>query len=1368
MVESVDDSPIPGLNLADNPLSEDIPTLAANPSVARQSDRVQKLLEIILWTFRFDFERLPPEARQAYTRFQENKSYREFSATSKRLILDRRLDNFMEESANCLIAATKLFDSRYPHLGLKKRRDGKDLESGKTRAGSRAESRRRMSKSPRRAQKEALRDTRNEQAGESSRPLSRANSATTLALPARTRTGSRRENRLLDWSQFKAFIPQPTTEVAGPSTDVPSIQLDPAEPMESQEDQPIPTERPMIPGFVISTRTRNVNRGSDNLTTEVPEREQSRRDQNEAWLKDYIEARGGTKLDFNLYPYKGWKIEPPEILLHRARNFLADEDIDRTLGWGQKIAELTEYFSYLIHNWHGEEWGAELHEAIDMLRTHWIFEQYHYGAPKLNLKFDNVGPKHSKRLPPVPGAENIVEKPVSELGQRKLLLNKIQPAIDAQYKLRGDVLEKYVELYSSEVPYFWGAAPRSQSPRHELAKIENNTFEKCVHSDMSTTGKMIGVSEAKFKLEYDREHFSSSALQSFATLRGSRRAALQQTLNHLDNSENLAVCNVFRTLILPPPRIPEKPDAGILFPTIQVANVPEKESRDPFSYTVAHRWYLEAERFWESWSHEHAIKACYGHKLWEEREEPIVDLPKNYMGPFVYDFMDHDMKKTLGLLRRCETLLKRISLQNERVPRPFLANMIHFVLEGFSDRHWDETKLDFKGEDLVPGLGDVAYIRPLEEDFLRLLGTNSIHSNTVNPRIHHDSISPRSAIFEQRIMDIMYPKGSAIARFYNFDDFMVSLNAVCDGPVKRWRFSIEEALEELRLLDQKRVIKLNHDNDVSCIVPNLHPEQRVRWLDTDDDLDAFMQGFGATNDHGPEGEEEDDSDDRDEIITISTGVSVPETEDFGNYMFGLPQIENLRSWEEVGTLGGREASEKDTYRTDRFYQRLCFRLGRSVKNLRKAMETYRAQLTRRQRQRNRGFLKEMVRDWESETRRRPESGDYNPNLPWNSSATIKYSEIMRICQPEDHLGDFGCPEITYGCQNESYRFTVDVVRKAIIREAYENKSMLFPSRIDRTIDEKGLRVQSPRRREPVWSFAHPDRRGKAPRYWDISRWPLHLQSESTAEKIRSGGFHKGIPMRQKPEQKRKPRSSVRVITPPVSPISHAWPIYSRESQGEASQETQGETQDETQGEKYHEVQPEATTAPDMTESKDKSENQAQVLPGLGEYTVTFKELAESRRTFTPGSSQYLLGDTPLQKKAIEDYIKKGIETVEPRTWRERLEALFSRGVPNNPGALPQVNACDIPKSWPRSDSGGSGDESDEEVSSTGSPDVEMGEPVTELYGESEAGPSTEGHSSRAQAPSPIIPIFSNEPVRFPSVSGPEPEIVQGEPSPAQW
>ncbi|KAF5628435.1 hypothetical protein F52700_8169 [Fusarium sp. NRRL 52700] len=1343
-------SRIPGLNLAGNPPSEDAPALASSSPLARRSDRIQKLLEIIILTFRFDFERLPPEAQRSYNRFLENESYNEFAATLKRLVLGRRLDDFMEGSASCLIAVTK------------------------KRAGSGAWSRRRSPQSPqspRRAQKEALRETRGEQASKSSRRTSQANLASTLTLPGRVRTRARPEGRVVHWVRIEPSSTQADSEItAGPSSDIPPTPIEaaeaaesaePTEPADNLEDQPAPTQRPLIPSFVISTRTAPVDQDSNQPAAEGSGREETRREENIAWLKDYNEAHGGPKYDFNLYPYKGWKIEPPEILLHRAINFLADEDIDRTLNWGQKIAELTEYFSYLLHNWQGEEWGAELHEAIDMLHTHWLFEQYHYGKPKLNLKLDNVWPKYSKRLPPIPGVETIVEKPQSEMGERRLLLNEIRPAIDVHYNLPGNDLERYIDLYASEASNFWKSAPHSQYSRHELVNIENNAFEKCIFSGPSATDRLIRASVAKFKSESHQNNFSSSALRAFATLRGSQRAALQQTLNQLDNSENLAACNIFRTLILPPPRIPERPDAGVLFPTIQVAEVPEEESRDPFSYTVAHRWYLEAERFWKDWGDEYAVKQCYSHKQWAERDKPIMDLPKNWLGPFVHDFLDHDMKKTLELLKRCETLLRRIFLQDKRVPRPFMADMTQLMLAGLSGRPWDETDLDFKGEDFASGSQDLAHIRPLEEDFLRLLGMESIHSNTVDQEINHDGLGPLSAIFEQRVREIMYPRGSAHAASYDFSNFMVSLNEVCEGPVKRWRFSDEEVLEELELLDRRGVIKLNEDNSVSCPVPNLHPEQRVRWLDTDDDLDAYIQGVQATKggqpdkDDGDDGDDSDDSgdsDDEDEIMTISTNVSVPESENLGNYMFGLPKIENLRSWVGLGTASGREASEEDMPRNHRFFQRLCFRLGKTIRDLRERMETYRRQLTPEQQDRNCYFLDTMVNEWESNTRTRPELRASNPNKPNPSDelfAVPDYAEIMRVCQHGHDFGEDGYPEITYGCQDDSYRFSVDVVRKAILREAYENKSMLLPNRVDRSVDEKGLRTRSPLRREPVWSFAHPDRRGKAPRFWDINRWPLHLQSESTAESIRSGRFYRSATLPQAPESTKEPRVSVRFTTPLASPVPSALP--------------------RVQQEMHRGIQPEATTmAPDMTGGMDTSESPVYRFPGFREeFAVTFQDLADSRRTLTTGSSRYLLGDTPLQKKYIEDLIKSGIQTEEPPTWSQRLRALFGRmTVPVDPGTLPNVNPRDVPESKPRSEPEVSGDEPAQgEGSSAGSEDIEMDEAAMQLWEESQAGPSPERRSSSDQAPSPIDPTLPTEPGSS-SVSPVEPGTTQGESSSA--
>ena len=83
-----------------------------------------EFLEKILMTFRLEFKSLPSEAQQAYSRFQENKSYPEFAAELKRLVLRSKLYTFMGESTAFLQAVTDLFDSRYPYLGLRERLDG--------------------------------------------------------------------------------------------------------------------------------------------------------------------------------------------------------------------------------------------------------------------------------------------------------------------------------------------------------------------------------------------------------------------------------------------------------------------------------------------------------------------------------------------------------------------------------------------------------------------------------------------------------------------------------------------------------------------------------------------------------------------------------------------------------------------------------------------------------------------------------------------------------------------------------------------------------------------------------------------------------------------------------------------------------------------------------------------------------------------------------------------------------------------------------------------------------------------------------------------------------------------------------------------
>ncbi|KAJ4261520.1 hypothetical protein NW762_006947 [Fusarium torreyae] len=1349
MTEPMDEdntSQVPGLTLEQDAPSETMATASGSSSIGSRRDRVQRLLETILMTFRLEFKSLPSEAQQAYSRFQENKSYPEFAAELKRLLLRRKLYTFMGESTAFLQAVTDLFDSRYPYLGLRELLDEKEGR-GKKDVSERYPFGR-SSKSRRHVKGAARHHGQTQRASDGSEPSAKVGLARTLTMSSRSRQLKRQQGRVLDWTRVELpSSPQAPQAAAGPSTTASAMNFGAArstqdsETADNQGTQPVTGRRLPTPSFMISTRSRPGSRDDHEHDTEASGGAKPLAEFNAAWLRNFINSRGGPKADFNLYPYKGWKIEQPKVLLHRARNFLADEDIDRTLDWSQKFAELVEYFSYLLHNWQGEDWGVELQEVIDMLQTHWLFEQYHYGQPKLNLKFDTEWPIETKRLPPLLGVEYIAGKrdePKDDKGERRLLLNKIRPAIDVHYKLPSDLLKKYVDVYASEAPFFWGFAPDSVSPRRELVKLENNAFEKCVFSDMSTTATNIEANESKFKLECDKEHFSSDALRTFAKLRGTRRAAIQQTLNHLDNAENMAVCNAWRTLILPPPKVPEQPDAGIILPVMQVANIPEKEARDPFSYTLGHKWFLQAERYWADWTREHSIKEAHGHKLWEQREAPVMDLPLNFRGPWVQNSMDSEMKKTLTLLKTCETLRERISIQKKVTKRQFLSDVVSSILKGLTGKHWREMEMPFKTEDFIPGSEDLAYIRPKEEDFLQLLGEPSMTQGAcVDLRTEYKDYAlipedgPRSKIFQQRAENVFFGKGTKHRSRYDLDDFLVEINRDCGGPVQRWRFSKEEAIEELELLEEKLMFGLDEDDDtVFCIKPDVHPEQRVRWLDTDQDMDAYMQAMKSSK--GKASSDNDEAKDKDEVETMSTDVSVPESEDLGDYMFGLPKIENLRSWQETCNDDDDECGiDDDMPKTLEFYKRLGFRLGKTIHDLRAKHETQIRQLTPLQQELNNRFLRDIVDFWEDDAVRRPNEPRNNPNKVGSKGVnrpTPFYRDVVKMAEPEAYDKSWKGSDLSESSGEK--KTALALIRKGIIREACENKSMLFPNRIDRHINEKGETVEVPRRHEPVWSFAHPERRGKIPRLWDINRWPLHLQAER-----KGGNQYSFETIDYTPRMQLISRSMRKEARSPVAtaPKLRVKPRAQRERK----------------------LEPTPGTSTDVTENMDTTKDQSQSIPGLGdEFTVTFGDMAQSRRTFRPGPAQYWLGDTPLQRKLVERSLRSGIESAPTPTWRQRLAALFGRReeIEADPTALPEVDPRDILKSRPRSESSEEQDDESveedmpdvEEVVEGTTQDVEMEDTqgiATRFRDESEAGPST----SPAPLGSPMVAAFEPTP-----------------------
>lgn len=607
-------------------------------------------------------------------------------------------------------------------------------------------------------------------------------------------------------------------------------------------------------------------------------------------LRNWLQPKGiDTSGDVNLHDYKGWKIEAPKIMLTRAKHFLADEDVDRTVDWPQKFAELDEYFSYLDQNFQGEDWGDDLKEAMNMLRTHWIFEQYHYGRPELTLDFPNVWPDQSKRLPQIPGpnftmeAEDLSDAP---MGERKLILTKIKSAHDFQYQLPRDILRIYIDAYVSDARKFWspqarnppaagseGAEERPEPPPLNMVKCDNEYYDRCIQGGMKTTSKLM-KKECKFKFSRDDiiqsptgpSQLSVQSLESFAKFRGARRAALEQCLNIFNNAENRLVSSSWDTLMLPPPKVPEKAP-GILFTGLEVTDIPKDEARDPLSYTLARNWYVKEDNKWAQWVRPHSIKEVYGERLWRHRDDPIVILPVNYKGPYVEHFMDIEMKRVFDLLRACEILHQGLQRAQRRAPRDFLADILKLVESGINNEDAAKLNLNFrdneyrreneigkgppKKKEPIPEWpeldepaddssevieetdfsypsdsseemsehnsesdeelprpkesgGNLMHLRPKEEEWLHFLGGPSINKKL----IHEEQASGRlELLFEARV-DEMLDDINPTALFRDtklitLDEFLAELNRGTQGPVRRHQFSAQDAIKHAKWLSKK-------------------------------------------------------------------------------------------------------------------------------------------------------------------------------------------------------------------------------------------------------------------------------------------------------------------------------------------------------------------------------------------------------------------------------------------------------------------------------------------------------------------------------------------------------------------------------------
>ncbi|KAL7927182.1 hypothetical protein ACQKWADRAFT_327108 [Trichoderma austrokoningii] len=956
-----------------------------------------------------------------------------------------------------------------------------------------------------------------------------------------------------------------------------------------------------------------------------------------------------TSDDPPLQPYKGWNIEGPKIQLARAKNLLADCDIDRTADWEQKLAELTEYLAHLQSEAQGnEDWSQDLEDVLNMLEAHELFENYHYGNPQLILDFPtDVWPKQSKRLPPLPGPEITLRPGRRDLtAPRRLLHVDVASAYDQQYELPAEVLKRdYLEPYWKDSEEFWAAGPSADATEPaNLAACENEAFEECMHGDMAQTAKFL---EGKGSFRPPQSHdgalkVNRGTLEAFARFHGGRRAAVQQCLRIFNHDENRKMCSSLRVLALPEPVDKNKnkrPDAGILFTTKKLANPPRKESRDPWAYTRCFQQLKKEELHWAQRLKKSSFSSLAG------KNEVGTTLPQNWKGPVLPDQMSFGMKKTYEHLRRCQKIQQGLKRAAMRAPRAFITTLLKAVEAGLAgdESATREMHLRFgEHEYKSPNGGALANIRPTEAAWLEYVCQPSRN----RPYMLEESLGRLGEILLSRVAHMMNDINPQ-SLFWDtkpklMRDFLKELNVACRGPVKRYRFTEKDVtllapkLQDLKMLRIYTNI-MTGEWMLGRPETEFHPEDLVKWPDYE--LQQRQQQHFSEQD------------------SVISGFS----EDFYEYPKGMPRRQDVISLRDF--IDDPVRSPEWHRRTTNFFHCLGYRLGRTLKTLEKVNEQSQEKI----RDADDSLLRAAISRWEDDVERVPNDPLYRLAEGEGSwRMTMTYQDMIKTADPYTYA-EYQSMWANGQSQDgrPAWKVASEIVRKGLIREAYENKTMLWPLPLpynsyatsyeaadpttwrerlskywkgrESTVahqdrvkildahiqkEEENCETASQKqhlkttRCEPIWTFGHPSRKNKAHMFWDINNWPLHLQSESKRQIIAS------------------------------------------------------------RGKKQQEHSNEATAA--LAEKMEIEQGE-----------IPYWRIAEQQRKFVPGMRGFWMGDTALQKQEFEKRMKMKLAPArsKKRTWKDAFKrVVFGSSTKRKAEAisddLPPLPADQIPQSQP--------------------------------------------------------------------------------------
>ncbi|KAK1767133.1 hypothetical protein QBC33DRAFT_587458, partial [Phialemonium atrogriseum] len=527
--------------------------------------------------------------------------------------------------------------------------------------------------------------------------------------------------------------------------------------------------------------------------------------------------------------YKGSRQPPLGVRLEHVLNFLREEDADRCLNWESKLQEISEYLRWLSKDDPDrqlEACGLEVQnmyrDAIDKVRVHEQFQKFHYTPTRLEFQKTTL-PRPSGRLDWMGCKRDhpmrfTSKAPDEELRFRSVITRRIKPT-NVMIPIGSKEGEEFRSSFrESQEKFLWGEV-NEVNREDNLFLMENDTYEDIATKQVGWVVKDPSTGE---KTLPDGTPLLPNDYFSLAKERGARRAGLQQALRSFNAVEHKMLMTPWRRVHLP----------------LEAAELDEVRHEigknlhwKPFRLGGGEMPFQLETAPYTYWWHEFCKKR---EELWE-RARPSADVLQgglrawanvppsgSYGGAFVWRMVDPDVEVAQDQLRECEKAAKMLAAARQRSGER--RDLMVFVNAAWSNAANGSYGLDGSSpppyiqldpsdwENEKPGTR-VKAILPEELEMLMFLSGKQINPQMLVPlqekgKLFNIFARRVEKVMEDRSPDAPFPHEDSIL---TVEELLEVLNRGCDGPVRRTRFSVTDAMCWLPRLDtQGRVLFREH------------------------------------------------------------------------------------------------------------------------------------------------------------------------------------------------------------------------------------------------------------------------------------------------------------------------------------------------------------------------------------------------------------------------------------------------------------------------------------------------------------------------------------------------------------------------------